>query len=282
MPELRPMRTEDVEEVHDLSVLTFEALNASRDEPPEPRPDPTMAHIRYRHLVSTDPGGAWVAEHQGAIVGCALALRREDVWGLSLLIVRPDMQSSGTGGELLRRANEYAKGARGRIIMASMDPRALRAYFRLGLDLHPALCAQGTPKVADPGGVREGDEADVPLTEAVDRHVRGAAHGPDIGALLQMGQTLLVAPDRGYAVVGPGGSVRLLAAFDDEAAGDLLRAALARADGDVTVECLSARQQWAIAVCVDAGLRLKEGPTAIFLGGDVGPFTPYLPSGAFL
>jgi len=63
-----------------------------------------LAHIRYRHLVTTDPEGAWVAEHEGAIVGCALALRREDVWGLSLLIVRPDLQSSGTGGALLRRA----------------------------------------------------------------------------------------------------------------------------------------------------------------------------------
>src|SRR6188508_1266079 len=173
MPELRPMRVEDVPEVHDLSVLTFEALDASRGEPPQPRPDPVVAHIRYRHLVTSDPEGAWVAEHEGAIVGCALALRRADV---------------------------YAEGARGRIVMASLDPRALRAYFRLGLDLHPALSATGTPKVSEPGGVREGDASDIPFTEAVDRHVRGAARGPDIGALLEMRQTLLIAPERGYAV----------------------------------------------------------------------------------
>ena len=100
MPELRPMNVQDVEEVHDLNVLTFEALSASRNEPPEPRPEPTMAHIRYRHLVEHDPDGAWVAVDDGQIVGCALALRRGSVWGLSLLIVRPDMQSSGTGSAM--------------------------------------------------------------------------------------------------------------------------------------------------------------------------------------
>ena len=157
MPELRPMRIEDVEEVHALNVLTFDALSASRNEPPEPPPpDPTVVYPRYRHLVETDPEGAWVATHDGAIVGCALALRREDVWGLSLLIVRPDTQSSGTGSALLRRANEYADGARGRIIMASSDPRALRAYFRLGLDFHPAAARTGSRRPAGAGRVPRG------------------------------------------------------------------------------------------------------------------------------
>ena len=282
MPELRPMRVEDVPEVHDLNVLTFETLSASRNEPLEERPDPGIVSIRYRHLVEHDPDGAWVATHDGAIVGCALALRREDVWGLSLLIVRPDMQSSGTGGALLRRANEYADGARGRIIMASPDPRALRAYFRLGLDFHPAASAHGRPKVQAPEGLRAGDVRDIPFTADVDRHVRGAAHGADIGAQLQMGQDLLIAPERGYAVVRPEGGVRLLAALDDEAASDLLRAALARAEGDVRIEAMTAKQQWAMAVCVEAGLELRLDAGAMFTSGDVGPFTPYLPSGAFL
>lgn len=276
------MSVDDVEEVHDLNVLTFEALDVSRNQPPEPRPDPTMAHIRYRHLVERDPDGAWVATHAGAIVGCALALRREDVWGLSLLIVRPDMQSSGTGSALLRRAHEYAAGARGRIILASPDPRALRAYFRLGLDFHPAASAHGEPQGVGSDGVREGDASDLPLTETVDRHVRGAAHGPDIAAQLEMGNALLIAPDRGYAVVKPEGGVRLLAALDEDAAAALLRAALARADGVVAVDWLTAKQQWAMAVCVEAGLELRLGAGAVFTGGNVGPFAPYVPSGAFL
>ena len=47
--------------------------------------------------------------------------------------------------------------------------------------------------------------------------------------MLEMGGTLLVVPERGYAVMR-NGAVRTLAAFDDAAAQDLLRAALAGAD----------------------------------------------------
>ncbi len=87
--------------------------------------------------------------------------------------------------------------------------------------------------------------------------MRGAAHGVDIGALLAMGQRLLVAPERGYAILNPEGGLRVLAAFDEDAASALLRAVLARAEGRVMVEWLTAKQQWAIAVCVEAGLELQ-------------------------
>ncbi|MDA0183534.1 GNAT family N-acetyltransferase [Solirubrobacter phytolaccae] len=281
---IRPMRVEDVLAVHDLNVLTFEALDISMGVEPPPRPDPAVALPRYRNLATTDPDGAWVAEEDGEVVGVALALRREDVWGLSLLLVRPDRQSSGIGGALLARAHAYAEGARGRIIMASPDPRALRAYSRLGLDLHPYVAAVGTPKpAAPPAGVRVGDATDIPLTETVDRHVRGAARGQDIATLLEMRQTLLIVPERGYAVVNTDGAVRIVAALDDEAAADLLRAALARATGRVELETLTAKQQWAVAVALEAGLELRiNSGGAMFTSGDVGTFTPYLPSGAFL
>jgi GNAT superfamily N-acetyltransferase len=279
------MTGDDVEAVHDAAVATFEDLAVRSGDPPGPRPDPLMAHKRYRHLVRTDPAGAWVAEDERGIGGCALALRREDVWGLSLLIVRPDLQSTGVGGRLLRRANEYAEGARGRIILSSPDPRAIRSYSRLGLEAHPCFWAKGRPDVvADPSATREGTHEDIPFTEIVDRHVRGAAHGSDIGVQLDMGQTLLIAPDRGYAVIGVAdGELRVLAAFDDESARVLLRAAMARVgDGEVSISWLSAKQQWAIEECRDARLELRADHGAVFLDGDVGPFTPYLPSGAFL
>ena len=282
-PVIRPMREEDVPAVHELAVLAFEDLARRSGEPPEPRPEPAQAHVRLRHLVRTDAGGAWVAEAGGAVVGSALALVREGVWGLSLLVVAPALQSAGLGGRLLRRAHAHANRARGRIVLSSDDPRALRAYARLGLQVHPALYATGVPAgVSPPAGVREGGRADIPLTAGVDRYVRGAAHGGDIDALLAAGATLLVLPERGYAVIrraSPG----LLAAVDEPAARDLLRAVLARADGEtVTVDWLTAGQDWAVEVCLDAGLELRAGRGALFLGGDVGPFRPYLPSGAYL
>jgi GNAT superfamily N-acetyltransferase len=276
------MLESDVAAAHATAMATFDDLAARHGQPPHPHPDPAVAHTRLRHLLRTDPDGSWVAEDERGIAGVAIAIRREGIWGLSLLIVRPDQQSSGLGGTLLRRAHEYAAGARGRIITASPDSRALRAYARLGLEIHPSMDAKGVPRgMRRPAGVREGGLDDLPLTEEVDAYVRGAVHGADIRAQLEMGQTLLIAPGRGYAVAGEG-EVRLLAALDPESASDLLRAALATAgDGKAIVSWLTSSQQWALPVCLEAGLELTVAG-AVCVDGDVGRFTPYLPSGAFL
>jgi hypothetical protein len=134
-----------------------------------------------------------------------------------------------------------------------------------------------------PRSVRDGDlVSDAGLAEEIDREVRGAAHGSDLGAMLEGGSELLVVDGRGYAVVG-GGSLRLLAARDDEAAQDLLRAALARAGAEhaMILWVTALQQDWALPVLLDAGLELSPGG-AVFVRGDVGPFRPYVPSGAYL
>jgi GNAT superfamily N-acetyltransferase len=282
-PSVRPLEASDIDAVHDVTVDAFQDLNRRFGEPPEPAGPIISARVRMRRLLATDPGGAWVAESGGEIVGCSLALMREGVWGLSLLVVSPRAQSSGVGRELLARAHEYGAGARGRIVLASRDPRALRSYARLGLQVHPALAARGRPRRATPPPeVRRGTAADLPLTVDVDRAVRGAAHGDDIVALLETGGDMLVLPERGYAVVRDG-VVRQLAARDDDAAATLLRACLAGAGArEASVEWITSAQGWALEPCLEAGLELRTDLGAIFLAGDVGPFSPYLPSGAYL
>lgn len=284
MATIRPARSGDDLAIHELSVVTFADLNRRLHEPPSPPPQLMPAIVRIQQLFERDPGGAWVAEDDGRMVGAALALDREGVWGLSLLVVLPQHQSQGVGRALLERSLEYAGGGeRGAIILASPDPRALRAYARAGFEAHPCFYASGHARaVAAPASVREGDERDIPFTEEVDRAVRGAAHGSDIAAFLRAHRRLFVLPGRGYAVLG-GNGVNLLAALDEEAARDLLLAALAAAptDQEVHVEWITAAQQWAVPVVLEAGLRLKPGG-AVFVRGDVGPFSPYLPSGAYL
>jgi predicted N-acetyltransferase YhbS len=284
-PSLRPLEPRDVDAVHGVSVAAFGDLQRRLGLPPEPPGAITLASARVRlaRLLATDPGGAWVAERGGDVVGCAMAIVREGVWGLSLLVVAPDAQSSGIGRALLARAHAYGDGARGWIVLASSDPRALRSYARLGLHAHPALRARGRARrIAAQAEVRPGTLEDLPLTVDVDRAVRSAAHGDDIAALLEAGGELLVLPDRGYAIVRDG-SVRTLAARDEEAAATLLRASLASADGrETVVEWITSAQPWAVEPCLDAGLELRSEGGAVFLGGDVGPFAPYLPSGAYL
>ena len=282
----RPMREADLRGAFDLQIRTFSDLDRRRgSEHAGPLPDPEIALVRFRRLLEADPGGAWVAERDGVLAGVALALVREGLWGLSLLVVDPAAQGEGAGRELLARAWAYGDGARGRVILSSSDPRAIRAYARLGLELHPAIAARGAPRgMAPPDGVRPGGPDDLPLTEAVDRAVRGAAHGEDVLAMLRGGHEMLVAPGRGYAMLR-GGELRMLAAHDDEAARELLRAALAaiaQRGAEADVQFITAGQQWAVDVCVEARLELEPDCGCVFTGGDVGPLAPYLPSGAYL
>ena len=281
---IRPMTPDDTAAVHGVMVRSFADLVERIGLPPDPPAPEGPSHARIRHLIATDPSGAFVAERGGEVFGAALALVREGVWGLSLLVLEPGTQSGGVGTRLLGEAVAYGADARGGLILASEDSRALRAYARAGFDLHPALEASGVPEPLEaPIHVREGGAAVLPLAAAVDRHVRGAAHGSDLEVLLAAGARMLIVPDRGYAFVS-GGSVRAVAAYDEPAAADLLRAAIATtpAGERATVNWItSAQQGWALPVLLEARLELRFGG-AVFTRGEVGPFAPYLPTGAYL
>src|SRR4051812_3030794 len=166
--------------------------------------------------------------------------------------------------------------------MASPDPRAIRAYARLGLELHPCFVATGTPKaLTAPEGFRAGTADDIGFCETVDRFARGGGRRSSIETMLEMGQTLYVLPERGYAVFGDE-SLRTLAALDDDGAAAVLRGVLSRTTSKTRIGSFTAAQQWAVPVLLEAGLDVKGADGPMFLGGDVGGFRPYLPSGAFL
>jgi GNAT superfamily N-acetyltransferase len=282
VPELRQIRPDEWRVLQELAFAAFTDLERRHGDPPVEPPADAVIERRFRYVIETDPGGAWVAEEDGRPVGAALAILREGLWGLSMLVVHPDAQSGGIGRALLERTLGYGDGARGGIIASSGDARALRAYARAGFALHPTAQASGVPRGLEvPAGVREGSLADLGLTEAIDRAVRGAAHGSDIETLLADSR-MFVVEGRGYALARRD-HLALLAATDDDAARDLLRAVLATVpDGEsIRVEYLTAAQDWAVDVVLDAGLALTVH-NALFLRGDVGPFRPYLPSGAYL
>jgi GNAT superfamily N-acetyltransferase len=282
--ELRPLRDEDVPAAHEVMVAAFADLNRRfYHEEPQPGRDPSLGHVRFRRILDTDPDGCWVADDGDGVTGVALAIVRDGVWGLSLLVVRPELQSTGIGRALLDRTLEYGAGARGGIVLASPDARALRSYARAGFALHPTLNAIGAPVGAvGCADVRPWEPGDHELAEAVDRAVRGARHGADLDALAAGGAELLTLPGRGYAA-HLDYEVKTIAAFDDGAAAALLRSVLARVPEGRTaaVEWIGAPQQWAIDVAVAMRLELAPGG-AIALRGEVGPFRPYLPGGAYL
>jgi GNAT superfamily N-acetyltransferase len=261
--------------------------------PDEHRPEDTEVRIargreRVAHLQRTDPGGAWVAERDGRIVGTALALLREGIWGFSLFGVLPEEHGRGIGTRLFAPALAYGDGARGGIILSSEHPAAMRRYALAGFRLLPCVSTAG---VLDRRGLPDGlgsrpgaleDEEDRATCQAASRFVRGAGHGPDLQACLNAGGELLVLPGRGFALHREG-SPFLLAARDEDAARDLLWSCFAAAPpgGTVQVTFITGDNDWAIVPCLRCGLALSpEGP--VFVRGDVGPMAPYLPSGAYL
>src|SRR3954469_10458995 len=244
---------------------------------------------RIAHLQRTDPAGAWVAEAAGrALVGMALALVREGIWGLSLFGVAAEHRGRGVGRALLDAAfTTHGADARGHLILSSESPAAMRRYARLGLDLRPCVAAAGIPDRSRPappqGGVRDAGADGIAVADAIGRAVRGAGHGVDLPVALQdPGARLLLVEDRAFAV-GRQARITLVAGLDDASATRALNAALAAMPPGATasVDFLTAGQDWAVRACLDAGLALSpDGP--FFTGGDLGPMRPYVPSGAYL
>ena len=243
---------------------------------------------RVAHLLATDPGGAWVADRDGEVVGVALALVRERVWGLSLFAVASELQGRGIGRGLLDVALQYGAdaAATGWIIMSSASPGAMRRYIDAGFDLHPAVGAAGVPDLRRmPEGAAAAIDAGsdgIDVADALWREVRGAGMGRDIPPALDSGARLLLIGERA-AVIARGAQIAALAARDAEAATLALWAALASAPpgAGVAVDCLTGAQQWAIRVCQDARLPLTpDGP--LMTRGRLGPLAPYIPSGSYL
>jgi GNAT superfamily N-acetyltransferase len=244
---------------------------------------------RLAHMLRTDPDGCWVAAGADGPKGLAVALRRGPLWVLSNFAVDPSAQDAGVGRALLDRAAAYGDAEGPGLILSSRDPKAMRRYAFAGFALRPSVTAKGTVRragLARADGVRDGDAADLELAAHVDELQRGASHGPDFGALLDDGARLLVferGTRQGYAVVRQSDHRPVVvAATDPDAAIQLLTAALADVPdgGESEVGWLTGAQQWAIGVCLRAGMELHPvGP--VMVRGHPGPMAPYVPNGAY-
>jgi GNAT superfamily N-acetyltransferase len=287
--EILPMALEHVGESAETFEEALEALLVQLALPPQ-RHDATTAAAtgrRVAHLLGTDPDGSWVALDGDRVSGFVQASVRDDCWVLDHLFVRPGLQSRGVGARLLDRAWGYGREASRGVIGATGDPRAIRKYAGLpGFRVLPTVSAFGTIRAdgIDHGrasAVRDGGPADLDHAAALDRRLRGGAHGPDLEFLLAEGHELRVVPGRGYAV-GSATGLALLAADDEDAAAALLTDALARMTHDEPVQLprLTAEQHWAVPIALHAGLALRPwGPFVV--RGMARPPAPYLPFPSF-
>ena len=286
---VRPLAADDVDAAREVQTRAFEEHDRAFGDPVPEVTDATVDRQRgrFRHFLTHDPAGSWVAVRDGEVVGAALALRRDGLWGLSLLVVDPAVQSRGIGRALLDASLTYADGVDTAVILSSRDPRAIRRYASAGFALHPQVSADGPLDrsllpAPDPR-VREGDIDDAELADAVDRQVRGAARGPDHHLLAGIAQPYVVddASGRGYAYLRNDGRIVTVAATDDDTATALLWRCLADCPGDErTIDHVNGEQQWAIRVAIQARLTLKPAGPVFWRGRTPPP--SYLPDGAYL
>lgn len=274
----------DAEAVHSVAVA------APASEPQEwTGPQIVRFQRKTRHLAGTDPQGCWLAEDAGGRpLGAALATRREGLWVLSLLAVAEHARGNGVGRELLLRSLHYGRGSLRGMIRCPGDPRAARAYRRAGFTLHPAMRMTGR---VDPEGLPapdgpaiEGGPAHRDMMDSVDRRLRGGAHGPDHGEML-LHHRVVVADDlagSGYCYVTDAGRIELLAATSRRVAVRLLTSALLSLEpgSAAVVPHLTAEQEWAVDVGLDAGL--EPAPDGYLCLRGMRPPQPYIPSSDFL
>jgi len=280
-------------DVADAAAVQRDAFDDHDRRLGEPVPETTPERIegqerRIQHFLVHDPDGAWVAEVDGRVVGVVLALKRDRLWGLSLLVVDPSLQSRGLSRRLLEATLAYADPQGPAVILSSSDPRAMHRYASAGFDLYPQIRAKGTvassrlwrPELP----VRDGTRDDFAMVDEVDLVVRGAPRGPDHEILASVCSMFVVdtGDRRGYAYVR-GGRVMTVTATDDATASALLWRCLAHTSNEgieVQVDHVAGNQQWAVRVIVAAGLRMSPAGPAFWRGRT--PPAAYLPTGAYL
>ncbi|WP_210648576.1 GNAT family N-acetyltransferase [Nocardioides sp. SYSU D00065] len=292
-PVVRPMREEDVEDLAELTATSYFEVDARTYQRawPDPvrRPAGRNAHWirRTKRALVTDPGGCWVAEADGEVVGGAVSRVRELMWILASFAVRPDLQGRGIGAQLMAAAMQHGRGCLRGMFSASADPGAVRRYRLAGFDLHPQMLLTGVvDRSAIPvvDRVREGTAADLELMDSVDRRTRGAAHLGDHELLLE--QFRLVVTDHstgsGYAYVEADGAPVLLAATNRRTAARLMWEALASSQpgAEISVHHITAANAWALDVGLAARMAIHQ--SGYLCVRRMKPPAPYLHHGSLL
>jgi predicted N-acetyltransferase YhbS len=143
VPELRPVRDGDIASVIEVFWAALDDLAARKGRPPAPR-NPTALEELIRHLVSTDPTSAIVADDGGRVVAFGMLHARSGVGFLAFLFVLPSSQGHGLGRAVVGACRDGA-GHPSRLGTCAEADQPVSTGLYAALGLAPGLHVPGEP-----------------------------------------------------------------------------------------------------------------------------------------
>ena len=298
----RLARAEDAETTFAIVRAASDDLARKAGREPALHGLPLERVIRFRHAcLAHDPARFVVAEADGALVGAAIAVLREDVWYLAGLHVLPGFQAAGVGSELMRRAHAGTASSTIRTVLTdATNPASNGLYLRAGMRPvdstltfdGPLRSVSAPTRSSGPGaglGSRSIDlEEDATVLAGLDRSIVGFARPTDHAFWLGvpgLEGRVVTRPDGelgGYLYVSRTGAIGPVAVADPAdlpAALDLAAGIAADAGADALHLRVFGATHGAIVWANERGLRLS-GIGLFLASARIGAFAGYVTSGA--
>jgi GNAT superfamily N-acetyltransferase len=268
-------------------------------------PDNTSLRLLHDHALATNPELFWVATEDATgreeVVAFASAVRRESVWFLSMLFVRPGRQLAGLGRALLERTLPLDAAVTRAVATDPAQPISNGLYASFGmvprLPMFNIVGRATRPEalVALPDGIlatrldapstgQPNPDTDVEVA-ALDREVLGFSHPEDHEFLRRQGRIRFEYRDAGARLLGYGYTSGLGRLGPVAVRDDTLQAPLV-ADLLAAVPPRGASAMWVpgaagatMEMLVRAGYRIEGFPVLLCWSRPFADFGRYLPIG---
>jgi GNAT superfamily N-acetyltransferase len=287
----RPAAPADSRTTYDVFLEAAEHLARTSGWTPTNRPaDPPERFLAFRaSVLRHDPGGFWVAEADGGLIGFGIAVQREHIWYLAALHVRPAYQSRGVGAEIIRRALAIATpGSVLTVGAEARNPVSNALYGRFGMFPAMTLLEVSGPATVGATDILRPGAPDANDLDAIDRATLDTARPQDHefwGSVSSL-QPFTVVRDgqvAGYAYVQADGAIGPIAVLDP---GDLTAAvdasiAVAAGLGATTARVrIPGVARETVAHLLTRGWRYGDAVTLVLTSAPWGRWDGYVTSGA--
>ncbi|WFU09369.1 GNAT family N-acetyltransferase [Rhizobium sp. CB3090] len=289
----RPAQADDLAATDALVVAAINDLTVRHGFGPMATASPPSFQL---FSLKDDPGGLWIAEDDGAILGFAWSWVCGDVWFLAQLFVDPARQGQGIGNELLARTMEHARksgAAHKALITFTFNRVSQGLYMRHGLfpkmpiylfSAARKMVMQTLPEpplraiAIDGNAATMGKLAEIDLCAigaTREKHHRYLLDDPaTTGVLLYAGSDCV-----GYSYVGPNGHIGPLAVMEPDILKDAFATAL-RLASERSAENVSAflpgTCDGVLSLALKQGMRITF-PMLLMASPGYGDWMQYLP-----